>query len=121
MELIGLPTGQNALEFGGIRLKDGICAMVETTTYEEVPDGYRSDIFVPLRLDMDETDPESPKRIFYLADAEAFVEPCAVVPDIGGPLNRYFLVRSRSKWVKSFVNWLEAPHHLDVMEDRDPE
>ncbi len=121
VELIGLPTGQNALEFGGIRLKDGICAMVETTTYDEVPDGYRSDIFVPLRLDMDETDPESPKRIFYLADAEAFVEPCAVVPDIGGPLNRYFLVRSRSKWVKSFVNWLEAPHHLDVMEDSNPE
>ena len=56
-------------------------------------------------------------RKFFLADTEAFVEPVAVVPDIGGDPNRYLVVKSRSKWVKEFIAWLEAPHNLDKMDD----
>ena len=53
------------------------------------------------------------QRQYYLADTEAIVEPCCVIPDIGGPINRYFLVHSRTKWAASFTKWIEEPHALD--------
>ena len=46
------------------------------------------------------------KLTFYLADVEAFVEPIAVVPDIGGPPNAYFVCKNRAKWREDFVEWL---------------
>ena len=58
-------------------------------------------------------------RVFYLADVEAFVEPCCVVPDLGGPGNRYFVLKPRNKWAKEFVRWIEDPHKLDQMDTLD--
>lgn len=55
-------------------------------------------------------------RTFYLADTEAFVGPCCAVPDIGGPINRYFVVKPREEWAKEFILWLEDPHNLDQMD-----
>ena len=69
-----------------------------------------------MRLDVEEEDPEEVERQFYLADTEAFVEPCTVVPDIGGAPNRYFYVKSQTKWVDEFVAWLEAPHKDNKMD-----
>ena len=48
--------------------------------------------------------------VFYLADVEAFVEPVAVVPDIGGPPNRYFAVKARAEWAADFELFLEDDH-----------
>jgi hypothetical protein len=56
------------------------------------------------------------KRHFFLADTSAFVAPCSVVPDIGGPSNRYFVVKSRTEWPVDFVHWVRDPHGLDEMD-----
>ena len=91
---------------------------------EEAPDreALRSDLFVPLRLDMESEDPDNGlRRTFHLASTDAFKEPVAVVPDVGGPPNRYFLVKSRSKWSNEFCAWLQAPHADDKMEVSDAE
>ena len=49
----------------------------------------------------------------------SIVGPCIVVPDIGGPPNGYFQVKSRSKWAKEFEDWLKQPHQDDVMVQSD--
>ena len=56
------------------------------------------------------------KRTFYLADTDAFVDPCCVIPDIGGPNNRYFVVKPRNSWAELFLKWVEVPHKLDEMD-----
>ena len=56
------------------------------------------------------------ERTFYLADKEAFVGPCCVIPDIGGPSNRYFVVKPRNEWAAEFIHWIEDPHNLDEMD-----
>jgi hypothetical protein len=54
---------------------------------------------------------------FYLANVEAFTDPVAVIPDVGGAPNQYFQVRSRSDWRNKFIDWLELPHTDDIMDD----
>jgi hypothetical protein len=54
---------------------------------------------------------------FFLADVEAFVSPAMVVPNIGGPINSYFLVKERDEWRELFEEWLESPHTDDVFSD----
>jgi hypothetical protein len=39
-----------------------------------------------------------------------------VIPDIGGPKNRYFVVKPRSEWSGDFTKWLMDPHYLDKMD-----
>ena len=60
-------------------------------------------------------------RECYLAPTHAFVGPCALVPDIGGPPNRYFMVKSRDVWAKEFMQWIDRPHHEDGMSDEEDE
>ena len=58
------------------------------------------------------------RRAFYLANVEAFVRPCIVIPDVGchgEPTNEYFEVKPRSLWAKEFICWLRRPHTEDVM------
>ena len=54
-------------------------------------------------------------REFFLADTEAIVNPCAVVADIGGPPDEFFIIEPRTNWVGMFVNWLAQPHNQDEM------
>ena len=49
------------------------------------------------------------KLKFYLADTEAFLAPLAVIPNIGGPANSYFIVDNRQVWKEGFEEWLECP------------
>ena len=56
-------------------------------------------------------------RNFYLADTDAIVSPCAVIPDIGGPPNRYYMVKSRREWHKDFISWVRRPHEEDDMNE----
>jgi hypothetical protein len=117
--LEGLPNRRNAPEFGGIKLnRDGVYAVVETSQVEMNEEEVgRSSILIPIRkmvgLDSDGT---VLKRHFFLADTSAFVAPCSVVPDIGGPSNRYFVVKSRTEWPVDFVHWVRDPHGLDEMD-----
>ena len=60
-------------------------------------------------------------RTFYLANTEAFIAPCCVIPNIGGRENAYFQVKARTEWSKMFVEWLKAPHEQDVAEYTDEE
>ena len=55
-------------------------------------------------------------RTFYLADTEAFVGPCCAVPDIGGPTNRYFVVKPRNEWADGFLKWVKDEHNIDKMD-----
>lgn len=125
-----MPKGPDTvLEYGGISLTSGTFAVVEVAEYEQEPEEpeqirtnrkgkdlepgrLASDLFVPLLLEIGESDVSKGviNRKFYLANTDAFVASCCVVPDVGGEANRYFLLKSRSDWVPEFVNWLEAPH-----------
>ena len=118
--LQGMPTGANAIHHGGIVVTDGTYAVVESAVLDESID--RSDLMLPVLKDVvfDEEGVATDRR-FYLADTEAFVEPCCCIPDIGGPKNWYFVVTPRHQWSELFIKWIEDPHHLDEMDDLDQE
>jgi hypothetical protein len=115
--LTGMPSGQNAIEFGGIQLKDGVFAVVETSNLEEDSAHVRSDLMMPVQKEVEfDANGNAKGREFYLADTEAFDEPCCVIPDIGGPKNRYFVVKPRNQWANEFILWIEDAHNLDQMD-----
>ena len=70
----------------------------------------------PVLKDIDMKTGELVGRQFYLADVEAFADPCCIVPDIGGKSNRYFVVKPRNQWANLFVKWIEDEHYLDEMD-----
>jgi hypothetical protein len=115
-----LPQGRNTIDYGGIKLQDGTYAVVETGKLEQKEDDTRSEILQAFvkEVGLDE-DGKVTNRNFYLAQTDAFLGPCAVIPDLGGPPNRYFVVEPREKWVGMFVSWLRMPHNQDVMEPLD--
>ena len=122
VRLEGMPRGKNAIMHGGILLKDGVFAVVETVTLEENEDEIaRSDLMVPVLKDVAlDVDGNAGERLFFLADTEAFADVCCTIPDIGGPPNRYFVVKPKNKWADLFIIWLNDPHNLDVMDDLKP-
>ena len=120
IELTGMPTGRSALIFGGVALEDGVYAVVEWAEYDNPDETDKmTDLFTPLTLDvgaLDEEENEVTERAFYLANVEAFVKPCIVIPDVGGPPNSYFEVKPRSLWANEFIGWLRRPHKDDTMD-----
>lgn len=120
--LEGLPKARNAPVFGDLKLNvDGVYAVVECSEVEASKEEVgRSTILLPIRKTVDlDDDGMVTKRHFFLADVNAFIEPCSVVADIGGPPNRYFVVKSREKWSEDFLMWVRDSHDLDVMEELD--
>ena len=117
VELRNMPIGSKRLQFGGITLQDGVFAMVEVGEYS-LDDALQSDLFIPLSVEVDGVDAkgEVTGRKFYLANTDAIVGPCCVVPNIGAEQNAYFQVKPRREWSKLFVEWLKQPHDLDVMD-----
>jgi hypothetical protein len=145
VDLSGSNLDQERLDHGGIRLKEGTYAVVETADYLEDGDYWKeedmpkknsrkwmenqlklgkverveSELFVPIKKEVGNMENgKVTQRKFYLADTEAFVDTCCAVPDIGGPTNHYFLVKPRSKWAKLFTNWLQSPHKYDEAIDQ---
>ena len=51
--------------------------------------------------------------MFYLADTNAIVDPCCVIPDEGGEVNAFFQVKNRTKWSQMFQDWVNRPHRED--------
>ena len=118
VELEGLPTGRNRLNVDGVVLEDGFYAVVESAVIDDSPGELeKSDLMVPFLKQVEGIDENGAVtgRLYYLAATHAFVKPCALVPDIGGPANRYFMVKSRHLWHKEFIQWIERPHHEDDM------
>ena len=120
--LEGLQSRRNAPDFGGIKLnRDGVYAVVECSQIETCKQEIgRSSILLPIRktVDLDDKGVVT-NRHFFLADTDAFVKPCSVVADIGGPPNRYFVVKSREMWAEDFQRWLRDPHAIDEMDPLD--
>jgi hypothetical protein len=109
------------LKYWGITLAAGTYAVVETTELEENKiDLSKSDLLMmPIRKDIDlNEDGSVAKHWFYLADTEAFSDPCCTIPDIGGPPNRYFVVKHRNQWADEFfICWIHDEYHLDEMDE----
>ena len=117
--LRNMPTGADAISHGGIgRLNDGVYAVIESSNLDRTEgEIQRSDLLMPIKKEVVmDANGYVTNRTFYLADTEAFVGPCCAVPDIGGPINRYFVVKPREEWAKEFILWLEDPHNLDQMD-----
>ena len=122
--------GNRSLKYGGISLEEGVFACVECgnvmkkereglTTLETMHPvekivGLDDEGQVLLDEDFQVSD-----RKFFLADTEAFVEPCCVIPDVGGPRNRYYLIESRENWPEIFRKWLHAPMDDDMVIEGD--
>jgi hypothetical protein len=119
--VINEKAGKGRLKYGGITLSAGTYAVVETTELEENEmELGKSDLMMPVCKDIDlDEDGLVAKRRFYLADTEAFVDPCCTIPDIGGPPNRYFVVKPRNQWADEFIRWIRDEHHLDEMDELD--
>lgn len=114
----GAPAGRNRVHYGGIPVADGTYAVVETTALEEDEDEMgRSDLMMPVRKEIQlDGDDNVVGRSFYLADTEAFCDPCCTVPDLGGPTNRYFVVKPRNQWSQEFIRWVQDEHNRDSMD-----
>ena len=123
VDLEDFPKTGLKIDFGGIRLSAGTYAVVESAQYEEDEDGvFKSDLFLPILKDVESfKDGGVDKRIFYLANVDAITDTASVVPDIGGPPNRYFFIHPRSKWAQDFVDWVKKPHQEDDMSDEEIE
>ena len=121
VDLRALPdilAGPNRISYGGVlNIKPAIYAIVEATTLG--CDGVNgSELFDVLETEVSEFDDGMVTKLkFYLADVDSFMEPCVVVPNVGGPTNSYFWAEPRSRWSELFVKWLRAPHSYDETED----
>jgi hypothetical protein len=118
VDLKALNRGHPMIKHGGINVKSGVYAVVETAIVHQpaaadVPDTEA--LHTPIIKDgvIADDDGLVHSWVFYLADVEAILGPCCVVPHIGGPFNRYFVVRPRTEWNEVFIRWLESPHKDD--------
>jgi len=107
------------LNYGGLsNISPSIYAIVESATLSpEVEGDVKCEIFTRLHTEVGaKTDGFVSELKFYLADVEAFVNPCIVIPNLGGETNSYFWVQNRGDWAESFAGWLRAPHSDDPMD-----
>ena len=121
VEIEGLDRTRRRLKYGGITLQDGVYAVVEVAYLQDIQEEIaRSAILVPFMKHVDlDNDGTAVKRHFYLANTEAFDAPCACIPDVGGPPNRYFAVKSRQHWSDDFLDWVRMTHEGDEMDELD--
>jgi hypothetical protein len=120
VDLRSLPADYD-VSFGGLAcVQPGLYAIVENSTIRT--DKYEvglSSIFSPIRTKIKRWEgPMVKERQFYLADVEAFEAPVAVIPNIGGKANEYFIVKNRTEWKEDFVEWLEEPIELDEINEK---
>jgi hypothetical protein len=111
--------------FKGMNLERSVYAVVESAIFDDNEQSIAlSEIFVPITKEMGGLTNNAVSQLkFYLADVEAIVQAIAVIPDIGGPPNAYFLVKDRETWRTDFMAFLERPLDLDaeISDDEDSE
>lgn len=121
VDLTGLPQ-DSGVDYGGVsNLQPGLYAIVESAVSSNpqicVED---SGLFYSVKKEVQRLQNGFVTgMVFYLADVEAIKEPAVVIPDIGGPPNGYFVVKSRTSWREIFEKWLEAPDEEDEMSSDD--
>ena len=99
------------IEHGQFGLEPEIYAIVESSEYLLNEAEYGSDLFAPItKIVGGIANNRVTSNTFLMVTVEAFVKPIAVIPDMGGPPNRYFVIKDRSDWAENFGNWLAAPH-----------
>ena len=112
-----LPRSSRIAHGGLANIKPAIYAIVEATV-EGCEGVEATELFDVLQTEVGAfEDGMVTKLKFYLANVEAFEEPCVVVPNVGGPKNCYFWLEPKSRWSELFVKWLRAPHADDEQED----
>ena len=106
--------------WGGVPLDNGTLGIVESTSWIEADKAYS--IFREARLESAELskDGSIKKRRFYLVDVDTFKEPVAVIAN-QGTKDRYFVMKSKSKWADQFVTWLQSPFERVPQEEDDEE
>lgn len=124
VDLSSLPpdlTGANRIRAGGLdNVAPGVYAIVESVVLSD--EENNSDLMVAMTTEVSHiADGRVAKLRFYLADVEAILDTCIVVPDIGGPPNSYFWLKSPDDWANIFEAWLDAPHQNDVIEEEESE
>jgi hypothetical protein len=110
VDLRALPRDHNAV-LGNLPLEQSIYAIVETSAFVEDDEKVgMSEIFVPITKEIGGITNNAVSQLkFHLADVDAIVKPIAVVPDIGGEPNAYFMVQDRETWRTDFIAFLERP------------
>jgi len=88
----------NCVNCGGLNnIKPGIYVIVEATIV--LSDGVAGGkLFGVLTTEAGKFEDGAVSKLkFYLADVEAFMEPCVVVPNVGGANNSYFWVEPKAR------------------------
>lgn len=124
-DLSALPDGVS-IKIGDVHVGKGVYAVVESSISADennTPQEHtKSSLFDTIFKDMDIINANTWTRKFYLADTEAFLEPICVVPDIGSRHpNKYFQLKRRNLWSKSFTSWLDERHKDDEISESDDE
>ena len=97
---------------GGQLMQKGTYALVETAYYLDEP-GWKSQLFRPITKDTHRPN-NVDEPMLYLADVEAIVSTCCVIPDVGNDdIFRYFEVLPRREWSEEFIKWVKEPHGDD--------
>lgn len=114
LDLRALPEGNNCT-YAGTDLNPGIYAVVENAYYvDDDEEKALSEIFVPITKEIGGLTGNMVSHMkLYLADVEAIVRPIAVLPDLGGPPNNYFLVKDRERWREDFIEFLEKDMDIE--------
>jgi hypothetical protein len=115
VDLRALPPNNGLQYQGGIMLEPAIYGVVESATVVEDPELLGMlEIFVPITKEVGGLTQNAVSHLkFYLADVEAIVRPLAVIPDIGGQSNDYFIVKDRESWTEDFIAFLEDDRDIE--------
>ena len=123
VDLTGIPEESNMHCANLDPISPGIHAIAQATEHiEDKAEIGCSKIFLPLGKTVGGLTQNRVSHLeLFLADVKSFVSPAAVIPDLGGQPNDYFLVKERVKWGEDFVSWLRTPSADDNMEDSEHE
>jgi hypothetical protein len=104
--------GRKRIDFGGTWLEKGTFAVMESAELaDEMEDVRKGDLLQPILKEVVmDSDGKVVRKKLYLANTDAFAAPACVVPDIGGPPNRYYVIEPRTTWHEHFINFIESPH-----------
>ena len=91
-------------------MQPAVYAVIKTALFvEDKKEKDLSEIFVPILKEvlLSRDGISGHKTKFYLADVKSIVKPIAIIPDIGGLPNAYFLLKDCESWKEDIKNFLE--------------
>ena len=112
VDLRALPARNNAISHGGLSpITPGIYAIVEMAENVIVRGRAKSEIFQSVLLRVGRlVNRKVTQLLFHLVEVDSIDGTAVVVPDVGGPANRYMLLDSREEWNENFKLWLASEH-----------